>query len=141
MGSDFSKTSLKKLKYLKEYRKKNKEKIRERTKRWRERNKDRIDKRITKRRRFIREETIKFLGNKCKKCGFSDWRTLQVDHVNGGGGKEKRELGGSRTGLLKRIKETPEKYQLLCANCNWIKKYENHELNQYWRKEHLDAIT
>jgi len=75
----------------------------------------------------IRMETLSFLGGKCKKCGFSDWRALQVDHINGGGHLENKLGGHSRRALLNRIRKSPKKYQILCANCNWIKRYENNE--------------
>ena len=78
----------------------------------------------------IRELTLEFFGKKCCKCGFSDVRALQVDHINGNGHKESKLFGYGALKLLKRIKEAPEKYQLLCANCNWIKKYENREIRK-----------
>jgi hypothetical protein len=70
---------------------------------------------------------IAFLGDSCVKCGFSDWRALQIDHVNGGGVKEYKEIKRCTSIFYKRIKSHKEKYQLLCANCNWIKRYENNE--------------
>lgn len=72
-----------------------------------------------------RQEILKFLGGKCVKCGFSDYRALQIDHINGGGHAEHRELGHYKAN--KRVYEYPEDYQLLCANCNSIKRYENNE--------------
>ena len=76
-----------------------------------------------------RKEIIKMLGNKCKKCGFEDWRALQIDHVYGGGVQEIKQ--GKRPRTLSRYKQkierNPKNYQLLCANCNWIKRYENNE--------------
>lgn len=72
---------------------------------------------------------INILGGKCKRCGFDDIRALQIDHVNGGGNKEHKE-GGSYKIYLKIIsnKNAEGEYQLLCANCNWIKRYENKEV-------------
>ena len=73
-------------------------------------------------------------GEKCKRCGFDDYRALQIDHVNGGGNKEfkrKYQQGHSRSrkNLYKAVlADETRKYQILCANCNWIKKYENNEL-------------
>ena len=72
-----------------------------------------------------RQELIRFLGGKCIKCGFSDYRALQIDHLNGGGHKEIRDLGHYQ--MYKRVYAHPEDYQLLCANCNSIKRYENNE--------------
>lgn len=62
------------------------------------------------------------LGNECKRCGFSDRRALQIDHISGGGNKARKKYGV--IGELKRILECGgEDYQILCANCNWIKRF------------------
>jgi RNase P subunit RPR2 len=79
----------------------------------------------------IKKETFALLGGKCVKCGFSDIRALQIDHVNGGGVKHYKSRSSSirfYKDILDEIKEGSEKYQLLCANCNWIKRYENGEV-------------
>ena len=73
-----------------------------------------------------RKAALALLGNKCCKCGFADWRALQLDHKNGGGFKDVRSIARSRDVL-----RHPEKYQLLCANCNWIKKHEQKEHKGY----------
>lgn len=73
-----------------------------------------------------RADIINFLGGKCVRCGFIDFRALQIDHINGGGIKEKN-LMSNPLKYYKVICNNPQKYQLLCANCNWIKRYENHE--------------
>ena len=75
-----------------------------------------------------RLKTIELLGNRCIKCGFSDWRALQVDHINGGGSKDNRK-NGKITGKIvyEEVLMNKSKYQLLCANCNWIKRYVNNE--------------
>ena len=62
-------------------------------------------------------------GVKCSKCGFDDWRALQIDHISGGGNKNRL----IQNKLRDDIKKHPQKYQVLCANCNWIKRYENKE--------------
>jgi RNase P subunit RPR2 len=70
---------------------------------------------------------LDFLGGKCVKCGFSDYRALQIDHVNGGGVKEQRERTTNRFSYHKEVMDSftkkEGKYQLLCANCNWIKRF------------------
>lgn len=76
-------------------------------------------------RKRLRDAVLAFLGGVCVKCGFSDKRALQVDHVNGGGMKEKRSIGDSAMYL--KILGNPDGYQILCANCNWIKRFENGE--------------
>lgn len=86
-------------------------------------------------RRKKRQEVLAFLGGICIWCGFSDPRALQIDHVNGGGSDEIARLGGDSGN--KRVYANPEKYELLCANCNWIKRAMLHEVrtDDYHKKK------
>ena len=70
---------------------------------------------------------FQLLGDKCAKCGFSDVRALQIDHINGDGVTERKQLRS--IGIRRKISMTgvTTGYQLLCANCNWIKRAENNE--------------
>ena len=75
----------------------------------------------------VRQRVLDKFGGKCGRCGFSDSRALQVDHVNGGGKRELKNV--TRAAYLKKVlSDTTDTYQLLCANCNWIKRYENNEI-------------
>jgi len=74
----------------------------------------------------LRHDTIIALGGVCIKCGFSDERALQIDHVNGGGNAERKVLV-NRQAFYHKILDDSTGYQLLCANCNWIKRCENNE--------------
>lgn len=75
-----------------------------------------------------RAELLKVLGGACKRCGFSDVRALCVDHVNGGGHRESKKLGANIYRVaLRRIRGGSSDYQLLCGNCNMIKKHERRE--------------
>lgn len=80
----------------------------------------------------VRNKIIYLLGGKCLKCNFSDWRALQVDHVNGKGNQERKSRGHSPSTLYRRVAESVQNnlclFQLLCANCNWIKRYTNNEM-------------
>ena len=61
---------------------------------------------------------------------YTDIRALQVDHINGGGNRERRSLGkpyGSTLFAWLIRHDYPKGYQVLCANCNWIKSYVNGE--------------
>lgn len=82
-----------------------------------------------------RKMAMEVLGNCCKRCGFSDERALQIDHINGGGVQELRNTPSYAR--YRWIRDNPEeakkKYQVLCANCNWIKRHENNEVTN-WRK-------
>lgn len=80
--------------------------------------------------RKMRREILEFLGGAiCVKCGFDDWRALQIDHVHGGGLKEIRSFTSIRK-YYDQIMANKSNYQVLCANCNRIKVHENKE----WRK-------
>lgn len=76
-----------------------------------------------------RFEMIALMGGKCVKCGFSDHRALQVDHINASDTKWiDNKLGGYvfYRQLLRGEYDLSE-FQLLCANCNWIKRWELNE--------------
>jgi 5-methylcytosine-specific restriction endonuclease McrA len=78
--------------------------------------------------RKVRQLVLKTFGGKCARCGYDDWRALQIDHINGGGHAERKNSGGSESYYRRILKgEKSGKYQLLCANCNWIKRYERGE--------------
>ena len=80
--------------------------------------------------RRLRREAVACLGGKCVRCGFSDPRALQIDHINGGGSKERKTTGFNRHfnyNVQDSVAKGEGKYQLLCANCNWIKRFENNE--------------
>lgn len=70
----------------------------------------------------VRGRAIHALGGKCRRCGFSDTRALQIDHVNRNKRKE-----SSYAAARKVLSGNTTDYQLLCANCNWIKRAENGE--------------
>jgi hypothetical protein len=107
----------KRLKYFSEYNKKRRESER---------------KRLALFHTTQRKEIIDLLGGKCSRCGFDDYRALQIDHVEGGGRKEIESLKSSYLfHVIKEIKAGSKKYQCLCANCNWIKKWENKEVGKY----------
>jgi hypothetical protein len=74
-----------------------------------------------------RRDALQFLGGACVRCGFDDERALQIDHVNGGGKREIAALASGSYGVLMRVLSGVSGYQLLCANCNWIKKHEQRE--------------
>lgn len=76
---------------------------------------------------MIRLEIVQLLGGVCKKCGFSDARALQIDHIQGGGNAERRDCPRYPflNKVLASIANGENLYQLLCANCNWIKRMED----------------
>jgi hypothetical protein len=96
------------------------------------------------RKHVVKTKTQAFaiLGNKCSnvRCGWlnedgsqgcTDSRCLQIDHINDDGYVE-RKNGIHGTVLYRRIINGIDvaRYQLLCANCNWIKKFQKAERGQ-----------
>ena len=68
-----------------------------------------------------RQEIIDHFGGECVQCGFSDSRALQFDHINDDGVADRARWNGAIPQV--QLLLHPEKYQLLCANCNQIKRY------------------
>jgi hypothetical protein len=105
---------------------KNRDRYLGRSTEWRE--KERI--RLKKYHDEVRRKAMERLGGKCSRCGFSDWRALQFDHVKGGGRKLRDKRGYNLAAQILRGRHPEGKFQLLCANCNWIKRWENGELGR-----------
>jgi hypothetical protein len=73
--------------------------------------------------RARRKKVIENYGNACQCCGESIYEFLTIDHVNGGGTKE-RETFGVTSLISKIIRENyPDDYRVLCYNCNCSQAY------------------
>lgn len=107
------------------------EKMRQYRKDWKIRHRDQNREAQRVNRHRVRIEVLRLLGSgKCAKCGFDDWRALQIDHVNGHGYADSRPKQNPhffRKWVLNHLDEAKKIYQVLCANCNWIKRHENDE--------------
>lgn len=65
-----------------------------------------------------REALFLALGEKCAKCGETDRRVLTVDHIKGGGSKERRMRGTGFVYLRHLLRQVRKgTLRLLCANC------------------------
>jgi len=101
---------------------------------WKRANPERSRSSNNRSRERIKAELLALFGGKCCRCGFSDPRALQLDHIDGPG-EDRRSLyrGGSRLyAAILRGERDPSLFQLLCANCNWIKRHEQNEHNRRW---------
>jgi hypothetical protein len=78
----------------------------------------------------IKEKIFDKLGHCCSKCGFNDKRALCIDHVNGGGFKELNSGLSVFSYYKKVLSDVHNTYQILCHNCNWIKRHENNEVRK-----------
>lgn len=78
---------------------------------------------------IVKREIMEHYGGcKCAVCGFSDIRALTIDHIDNNGAAHRREIGeltGHRFYLWLRRNGHPVGFQVLCANCQFIKHYGN----------------
>jgi hypothetical protein len=89
---------------------------------------------------ILRKTAFDILGGyKCNLCGFDDPRALQIDHINNDGHEKRQGYRESGEILYNKIIETNGAgFQVLCANCNWIKKAEyNGYTLDYYKTEHV----
>jgi len=71
--------------------------------------------------------------NRCAVCGESRSACLSIDHINGNGASHLRELGlkaGHSFYQWLINNDYPEGYQILCMNCQFIKRAFNQEYRQ-----------
>jgi len=110
--------------YRKKYNQLNKNKKRNENWKYKQKNHEKVK----KQNRQNKHRLFEILGGaKCKRCGFSDERALQLDHIISIGRKKRKTTTELVRLFLKNPKTAPQKLQVLCANCNWIKRYENNE--------------
>lgn len=80
-----------------------------------------------------KDKAFELLGNKCVMPHLegdplaTDRRCLQVDHIDAIGDAERRRLNHRGTKLYREVLKAPEKFQLLCASHNWIKRFDRNE--------------
>ena len=75
----------------------------------------------------IKMKCLALYGSACARCGFTDIRALQIDHIHSNPAEAQGAYGRGSTGLYIAIlngKKAKGDYQCLCANCNWIKRSE-----------------
>ena len=86
---------------------------------YRANNQERIKNRNRERYRQRRVEVINRYGGKCVCCGETMFEFLVLDHVHGGGGRERKTL--PTTSLIRKLYTSPvllPGYRILCHNCN-----------------------
>jgi hypothetical protein len=73
-----------------------------------------------------RREVLYWYSNgemKCSRCGETHIEFLAVDHIHNNGRKERKENPGNAINYIIR-NNFPDEYQVLCHNCNFIKRAE-----------------
>ena len=113
------------------YRERNKEARNEQCRQWRDQqSRDTLyntqlasNQRLEAKRLSLRIAIFRRFESQCFLCGFSDIRALQIDHVNGGGTKERRTTNNMTylKNILASVESGQKDYVVLCANCHQIK--------------------
>jgi len=67
-------------------------------------------------RRKARLELIANFGGKCAHCMIDNSDVLDFDHIQNDGHKDPKR------NIVFLVKANPERFQLLCKNCNWLKE-------------------
>ena len=87
---------------------------------------DRKRDRNAEKRKLRREVLVQYGGNppKCACCGESEYIFLCLDHVNNDGWYERNVLKLEKRQILYRARKKyrPDRYQILCHNCNMGKQ-------------------
>ena len=94
--------------------------------------------------KYLRDKITKRLGSVCKCCGEKEPLFLQIEHVKGGRAKERKKIGNigrAMSGYYEYLLTHPslkKEYQLLCANCNFGRYYNegicSHKNESPWLK-------
>lgn len=71
----------------------------------------------------LRNQVFAAYGGKCIQCGETHPAFLSVDHIGNDGADHRRVVGGGQRlyWWLRQNNFPQEGFQLLCANCNWLK--------------------
>jgi len=101
---------------------------------WQEENRKQTNKIRRELNHKYRIEALTHYGNgelACVRCGENDIRCLSIDHINGNGAEHRQKIKGRCTNMARILRKEgfPEGYQTLCMNCQWKKRYENHEVS------------
>ncbi len=78
--------------------------------------------------RLLKFETIAAYGGKCSglrttgECLEDDVDILEIDHINGGGTRQRIESGMRGVNFYRVLRRNgwPTGYRVLCRNCNWL---------------------
>ena len=108
-----------------EYYARNAEKIRAQKSKWRKKNPVRCREIEARRNKKLRTRTLFAYSNgkmRCACCGERHFEFLSLDHIKGGGSKD-REVNGRGNDFYQYLRNNnyPPGLQVLCMNCNFAK--------------------
>lgn len=124
-----------KAEYHRAYYQKNKDRLRKTKRRnmrkYRAANPEKYNEQSRMAKKRLKDTVFEKYGNICSACGFSDIRALTLDHVLNNGAEERKSIG--ERGVYRRSLDDQytEEYQILCMNCQFIKRVEANRQNQH----------
>jgi hypothetical protein len=101
--------------------------------RWAKKNREKILAYREKYHQKLKQTVFSHYGRgkiQCVKCGFNDIRALSIDHINGSGTEHRntnKYSGGIKFYRWLKKNNYPDGFQVLCMNCQFIKRVENKE--------------
>ena len=116
---------------------------------YRDEHKDEYNSRRNERKRKIRLECLKRYSSeeiKCVLCGENHVEFLAIDHINGGGNKHRKEIGGGSDSSYAWLKKNnfPPGFRVLCNNCNFKEHLKQNEINRnlkIWTQDNLRKVV
>ena len=101
---------------------KNKDLYKKRTKKWKKTHREKCREYGRKYRKQKREEVIFLLGGKCVYCNCQEYDALEINHINGGGNKEKHYKISREAYYLDIIsgRRPHNDLELTCRVCNAV---------------------
>ena len=110
------------IEYNRNYYTENRERILVEKKLYYSNNKETSNKKTAERRMKQKQEILDNYGKVCQCCGESNPVFLVIDHIDGGGNRQRKSTGGgSRFYNWLKKNDYPLGFQVLCCNCNWGK--------------------
>jgi hypothetical protein len=79
---------------------------------------------VNNRNRYIdlKIDIFNHYGGKCNRCSISNIEYLTIDHINNDGSSHRKIIGTEIYPWLKRNNYPKDNYQILCFNCNYLKR-------------------
>ena len=107
--------------YVKKHYLKYKEKYNKQSREWHENNRERMNEFGRKHREKRKREILEHYGGVyCSLCDITDIEVLTLDHVAGGGTKQRRSFKDGHAIYRWIINNNfPSGFRVLCRNCNW----------------------
>ena len=89
---------------------------------------EKVRERSNRENRALKLEVIAGYGGRCAglrttgQCAENDVDILEIDHIHGGGNRQRIETGLRGVNFYRRLRRDgyPEGFRVLCRNCNWL---------------------